>query len=115
MNEILAIDFDHTICDSSNIPEGHKMGPPLPGAVAALNKLKAAGHTIIIHTCRANDGAKAIKVVEDWLKYFNASYDVVWSATLNGAKPVADVYIDDKGLHFQTWDQTLQELEARWR
>ena len=110
-----AIDFDHTICDTHNVTPPHKMGPPLPYAREFLTKLHEKGHTIIIHTCRANDGSRAIRVVEDWLKYFEIPFDCVWSAALNGAKPVADYYIDDKAIRFTSWKEVEEILECQQR
>jgi len=112
---ILAIDFDRTIHDNDAIPEGRKMGPPKAGAVEALTKLKELGHTIIIHTCRANDGSAAIVVVDKWMKYFNIPYDYVWPySDHNQVKPVADAYIDDKGIRFHNWNQVMSELNISW-
>lgn len=109
---ILAIDFDRTICDTDNPVPGYKMGPPLPFVVDALTKLKNNGHYIIIHSCRALDGPKAVQVMRDWLDYFKVPYDKIWTNE-DGAKPISDFYIDDRGVHFQNWIQTLDELELR--
>ena len=108
---IAAIDFDHTIHDNNNILPNFKLGQPMAGAKEALTKMRLAGHTILIHTCRANDGAKAVRVVEDWMKYFQIPFDAVWQAH-NGAKPVADYYIDDKGLRFTTWQEVMVQTDG---
>ena len=104
----IAIDFDRTICDTDNVTPPYKMGPPITGAVEALQRLHEAGHKIIIHSCRSSDGPKAIKVMEDWLEYFKVPYDSVWSDI---GKPVADWYIDDKGYYFTgDWEAVLDGL-----
>lgn len=77
------------------------MGPPMLGAKEALERLKQEGHTILIHSCnRAN-------VIAEWMAYFNITYSSIWCGT---GKPVADVYIDDKGLKFESWQQTLTKI-----
>lgn len=107
---VVAIDFDHTLCDTHNITPPFKIGPPLPGAKESLVKLKEKGWTIIIYTCRANDGDKAVRVVEDWMKYFKIPFDYVWTAE-KGAKPVADYYIDDKAIYFKDWTSIMEILK----
>lgn len=51
---IISIDFDGTIV-RERWPD---IGSPLPGALAAIRKLHAAGHTIIINSCRAGAAEK---------------------------------------------------------
>ena len=106
----LAIDFDRTLMDTYHPQPGFKLGPPMPGAVEIMSKLKAAGHILVIHTCRANDGGAAVVTVEKWLDYFKIPFDYVW-ASEHGAKPVADFYIDDKGLRFVDWPKVQESLK----
>ncbi len=106
---VIAVDFDYTIHDNNNVPPGRKLGPPLPGAKEALVALHEKGHQIIIYTCRANDGPKAIKVVADWLAYFKIPYDVIWEAP----KPICDWYVDDRAIGFRgNWTETLEQVNA---
>lgn len=90
---ILAIDFDHTICDTDKPPKGFKMGPPMQGAKDALIEYKRQGHTIIIHTAQTTHDH-----IKDWMNYFQIPYDQI-----TNIKPLADLYIDDKAYHFTTW------------
>lgn len=99
---ILAIDFDDTIHDTRNVWDGYKLGRPVEGAQSAMRKLREEGHTLIIHTVW---GAQK-KAIADWLFYFNIPYDDITSQ-----KPAADRYIDNKGLRFRDWRQTLEELK----
>ena len=105
---IIAVDFDRTIADTDNPPKGYRIGSPLPNAKEALTKFREAGHKIIIHSCRSNDGERAIKVMTDYLNYFLIPYDEVWNQT---GKPIADLYIDDKGYHFTSWTETESFVE----
>ena len=99
--KILAIDFDRVIHDCDHPKDGRKMGEPMVGAKAALTILKNMGYTVIIHSCnRAN-------VITDFMKYYEIPYDSIWQGE---GKPVADFYIDDKGLRFTTWENTLGKI-----
>lgn len=101
---IVAVDFDDTLCDSSNIKEGKQMGEPIPGAIAAMKELKGKGYIVVVHTVRGDRP----KHVEDWLKYYGCPFDVV-----TNIKVPAMVYIDDRALRFNgDWLDTLDELDA---
>lgn len=102
----LAIDFDDTIHDTHNVRPGYKMGVPMPGAVAAMQEL-AKTHTLIIHTIWANSPEKT-KAIADWLTYFKIPYQ-----RITNQKPEADVYLDDKGLHFTSWEKALTDIQER--
>jgi phosphoglycolate phosphatase-like HAD superfamily hydrolase len=101
---ILAIDYDGVIHDRANPVEGRKLGPPLPGAVEALDDLHAAGHTIIVHTLMATTPS-GTRVVEDWLDYYGIEHHGV-----TAIKPAADFYIDDKAIRHTSWPDTLQQI-----
>lgn len=76
------------------------MGPPMPGAVEALTAMVKAGHKIIIHSCRGDKR----NVIRDWMTFYKVPYHEIHG---NKPKPVADIYIDDKGWRFTSWDDQL--------
>lgn len=80
---VIAIDFDHTII------EGDKA---ITGAREAINIFREKGHKIIIHSC--NNIGWIIKTLTN----NDIRYDQIWEGI---GKPLADLYIDDKGFHFQ--------------
>jgi hypothetical protein len=100
---VLAIDFDEVIHDMAHPVPGRKMGPPMPGVKDALETLVSLGHTILIHSCNNTT------VIREWMKY----WQIPFHSIIEGHKPVADVYIDDKALRFETWPKTLMELVDR--
>jgi hypothetical protein len=102
---IIAVDFDDTIHDTKNVSPGYKMGLPIPDAVEAMKELSKR-HTLIIHTVWAVD-PRHRKAIEDWLKYFEVPFESITSQ-----KPMADVYLDDKGMKFTTWEEALDGLSA---
>lgn len=90
---ILAIDFDGVLC-SENVRPGRRMGDPIEGAIEAMQALKVKGYTLIIHTVRG----ERPKHVVDWLVYWGIPFDDV-----TRIKPDADLFIDDRAVHFESW------------
>ena len=59
-------------------------------------------------TCNNNLGmilAKQGKTLFDWLDKHEIPYDEVWFG-----KPLADLYIDDKGYRFDNWNDVVKDL-----
>ncbi len=102
---VLSIDFDQTIHDTKTIPPGKRMGLPIDGAREALLKLKEDGHILIISSVRASGG---VHHMVEWFRYFDIPFDEI-----TDKKVKADLYIDNLGLHFITWEQTLLEIDNR--
>lgn len=101
---IIAIDFDHTICDTAHPVPGRRMGAPLEGALDAIKKLSKI-HTIIIYTVWGDEKGK--KVIEDWLKYYNFP-----ALEITNIKPRADCYLDDKAIKHISWEQSLKDIHT---
>lgn len=102
----LAIDFDGVIHDYKNPIQGKRMGVPIIGALAALDELYDKRNMLIIHTVKAStEGGK--QAVEDWLDHYGFEYHKV-----TATKPRADWYIDDHGLRFTSWSETLDALRV---
>lgn len=100
---ILAIDFDGVIHDNKNPIEGKRMGPPIVGAKEALQQMRETGEAIIIFCVWAND--YGWKVIHDWMEFYQIPFD-----DITNVKPQADVYIDDKALKFESWEQIKKDL-----
>lgn len=95
------MDFDDVIHDTAAVPPGHKMGPPVDGALDAIRYLTALGHHVTICTARGPD----LDHIQDWLVYFDFPL-----LTVTRTKPQADVYLDDKAIRFTTWADYLQTV-----
>lgn len=96
---VLAIDFDNTMV------VGDK---PLPGIKDAINRLRELGHKIIVHSCNNT------KWIERVLNNNDIRFDYI--VTNDGGKPLADLYIDDKGYHFPyngDWNEELPRVLLR--
>jgi hypothetical protein len=95
---VVVVDFDGTICE-------HRypyFGEPLAGAREGLQRLKAAGFRIIIHTVRTSSHFKDIgmydpevnshEAVQTYLETHDMPFDEIWVHD----KPNAVVYLDDR-------------------
>lgn len=101
----ICVDFDGVIHDyeSGTYP---KMGLPKDGAQHALQELIDKGYRVVVFTARADTKEHAVHVRE-WLDYYDVPYHDV-----TALKVPALVYIDDRAIRFETWPQTLEQLEA---
>jgi hypothetical protein len=81
--------------------------PPVPGAAAAMQTLAAEGHTLIIFSTRGWLKAHRVRMAA-WLD----AQGIPWH-DIARTKPNADIYIDDKALHFTGWTAALTEIEMR--
>jgi predicted mannosyl-3-phosphoglycerate phosphatase (HAD superfamily) len=93
---IIALDWDHTLMNG-------KMW--LPGAKEALMRFKEEGHIIVINSCNS----------KGWIeRNLNEEGIIVDYVNSNGdGKPVADIYIDDRGYRFPrngSWTEELPKV-----
>jgi capsule biosynthesis phosphatase len=104
----ICLDIDGVICRLREPGQSYADLEPVPGAVARLQSLKAAGHYVILmtarhmKTCGGNPGmavARQGKTLLEWLERQGIVYDEIWFG-----KPQADVYVDDNGFRFESWD-----------
>lgn len=96
----LVVDLDGTICEH-RYPA---FGAPIAGAREALQRLKAAGYWIIIHTVRTSSYYRKVnmydpevnspEVVSAYLRRHQIPFDEIWIHD----KPVAMAYIDDRSI-----------------
>lgn len=110
----ICIDLDGTICEIRKDGQNYADVLPKTGAREMIQKLKAHGHTIIIHTARnmASQGHNVGKVLAnigkttlDWLEKHEIEYDEIFFG-----KPNADITIDDRVLLFQdNWNELTEE------
>lgn len=105
----ICIDLDGVIAEIKKENETYADVKPVKSAVEKIKKLKENGHYIIIYTARhmkTCDGNvyKAISkiglITLEWLKEHDIPYDEIVFG-----KPWADIYIDDNGFRFKSWDE----------
>lgn len=114
MNEkkyVIAVDFDGTLCEYAfpligEQKEHHKK------LLAVLIELREKGHKLILWTCRGdNELYPCLTEAIEWCKKQNLEFDAInenikGTKKLSGPSPkvVADFYLDDKSLIFNTQD-----------
>mgnify|MGYP000868808787 CR=1 FL=1 len=107
----ICLDLDGVVCELKQEGQTYADVAPLPGAIAKIRQLKAAGHTVILHTarhmktCQGNPGmviARVGQITLDWLARHEIPYEEI-----HFGKPWAHVYIDDNALRFSSWDEIL--------
>jgi len=110
--KIVIIDFDGTLCGF----EFPNVGPPEPHVREALETLKDAGYIIKIHSCRTAtywarplEREQHIDVILKFMYDHRLPYDEL---ILDVDKPLADLYIDDRGLRYDNnWLEITERLK----
>jgi len=114
-----AIDFDGTI--TTNTAMLAKDLTLKPGVKELLRGLKAAGHRLILHSCRFGRGLQEIQELgydrwtEEGRKFLEAHdllslFDEIWEKS---GKPFADFYLDDRAMtieDFVIWGRADKAL-----
>lgn len=99
----VCFDLDNTLVTYPDIPGDYTTVRPITKMIEIARKMKAEGHTIIIHTARRMETHKnnVGAVIRDiglltfnTLETFNIPYD-----ELLFGKPIADIYIDDRAVN----------------
>ena len=107
----IAIDFDGVIHKNSNgFSDGTIYDIPIEGTKEALECLSKIFSRIIIFTCKAmperpliNDKT-GIELIWEWLRKHGLD-KYIYDITIE--KPIAALYIDDKGFRFNNWNDTI--------
>jgi hypothetical protein len=100
----VAIDFDGTLME----PTGRRfsnfdLGRPMAGAQQFVSRLVQSGATCFVHSVRANDTEGKV-AIGAWLRRY--SFPIMEIV----GKPHAEVYVDDRGLHFDNWSHVYSEI-----
>ena len=98
--QIIAVDFDGTLCFS----RWPNLGPPNGKLIDGLKKLRERGNKVILWTCREGE---LLKNAVAWCKNLGLEFDAVndnlpENISLygnNSRKISCDIYIDDKCIH----------------
>lgn len=91
----IAIDFDGVIHSySSGWVPNEIPDPPVPGALQAVLRYLEHGIDVVVHTCRALE-PEGLLATQAWLKKHGFP-----ELEVTAVKPHANVYLDDRALHF---------------
>ncbi len=111
--KVISIDFDGVIHNmDKGFHDGTIYGDIIPGTKEALEKLSKE-YELIIYTCKANpkrpliNNKTGIQLIWDWLEKNNIKQYI---KDITYYKPNAICYIDDKTFRFNSWNETLIEV-----
>lgn len=90
-------------CDWDDVLVDAKTQQWLPGAQQALRELISMFPRVFIHTCRANwpEGLAQVR---------HALADASFYDIEIVPKPLADIYLDDKAVRFESWPLVMAPL-----
>ena len=98
--KIICFDMDGVICEIDH--DDYARRSPNMETIKMMSLLTEKKVKIIIHTGRHINN---LDTTLDWLKRFGVKYD-----HLQFGKPVADLYIDDKGMRFTKCQNEIIKL-----
>lgn len=109
----ICVDFDGVLNRYTHYKGVDVFEDAVPGAAEAMQYLHAR-HWVIIHTTRPDTPA-----IRKWLAdrnipfhYWNENPDRTATGQLDPRKPIADVYVDDKGITFNgNWPEIVHAIE----
>jgi len=114
-DKTIAIDLDGVIHSyDKGWQDGSIYGIPISGTEEALKRLKSRFKRIIIFTCRTRKdqplihGKSQIDLIWEWLKKYELDKYI---SQITSEKPMASFYIDDHGIKFNSWQQTLRDIK----
>ena len=114
-NNQVAIDFDGVVHgNSKGFYDGTVYDPPIEGSIQAIKWFKEQGYDIVLFTAKVKpdrplvNGKTGEQLIWEWL----AKYDISsYIKEITCEKPRAICYIDDRGIRFESWDQTLAQFK----
>ena len=113
-NNKIGIDFDGVIHgNSKGFNDGTIYDPPIPESIDSIKKLYNQGYTLILFTAKVKPGRPLIngktgeELIWEWLDKYNISS---YFKEITCEKPRAVVIIDDRCIRFESWEQTLKQL-----
>lgn len=103
----ICVDYDDTIAV-------RVFGTVVPalGVIEALQRLRANGYKILIHSARAwekfEDRTERIDEMRKLLDEWGVPYNEIW---VGAGKPVAKAYIDDRAIRFDNnWESIVDSI-----
>lgn len=118
----IAVDFDGVIYRKSPFFVRELKNSPVAGAGQYLKNLVELDCEIIVHSARACDRlvngileTGQAKEIEKYLIDNDIPFHSIWTGF---GKPIANVYLDDRGITFVNWYQAygiLAELVSVWK
>jgi len=109
----ICIDFDGVIHSHISPWKGPEIieDPPVPGAFFAIETYLKAGFRVAIFSCRSSkDGG--VRAMMNWFYQHGISAAMVDHLEFPCHKPAAEIYIDDRGFHFEGSFPSVEWIQA---
>lgn len=100
----IIIDVDGTIFTEEKT-FSRSLAKPLPGAIENVNALYDEGHTIILYSSRS---WQEFEMTMHWLDHYGIKYHQLYMG-----KPIGDVWIDDRAISFDNWENVKRSINER--
>lgn len=108
------MDFDGVLHDDRlGSHDGSCYGDPIPGSLASIQRLALTFREVVFSAkARADrplyNGLNGSDLTWDWLRKHGFGSSV---SEVTSEKPRAELYIDDNGLRFENWAETVAFIE----
>ena len=113
-NYQVAIDFDGVVHgNSKGFHDGTVYDPPIEGSIEAIKWFKSQGYDIVLFTAKVKpdrplvNGKTGEELIWEWLTKYKID---TYIKEITCEKPRAICYIDDRGIRFESWEQTLKQF-----
>ena len=113
-NYQVAIDFDGVVHgNSKGFHDGTVYDPPIEGSLDAIKWFKSQGYDIVLFTAKVKpdrplvNGKTGEELIWEWLTKYEID---TYIKEITCEKPRAICYIDDRGIRFESWEQTLKQF-----
>jgi FMN phosphatase YigB (HAD superfamily) len=110
---VIGLDFDGVVHRSSKgFHDGTIYDEPVEGSIEAIKRL-AKKYRLVIYTCKGRperpliNGKTGSELIWEWLEKYGIA-DCIEEVT--ALKPRAKIYIDDKAIRFENWEQTEADV-----
>lgn len=102
----LLIDFDGVIHAYSHAwVDGTIYDEPMPGAIEAINRLRALGYEVVVFTALSRMGEERHNLIRQWL----AKYGIE-NIQVTHKKLPCQMIIDDRAVRFTNWADIMRYL-----
>ena len=108
----VAVDLDGVIFEYKDWKGLQHFGKPIKDVKKALKMLRKMGFKIVIFTCRANPAIQdePLPALELYIRKALEIAEIPFDEIAMNGKPFAAYYIDDRGIRFETWEDTMFQL-----
>jgi histidinol phosphatase-like enzyme len=110
----ISIDVDDVILKYHEWEGIHNFREPVEGVKEALAELQKMGYYVIILTTRVNEQVNPGYSEDELVDILTKALDkagIPWDEISIG-KPLADFYVDDRSIKFESWSQILQIVKG---